>query len=108
MFRKYRRNPVDLEVLMAMQEIAEITESMELLDSEIVEEIVKTMEVSKTGVCMVSRILKACDSNLETVMAVNEGSGWRLLFLYKDKHGVIVGRRRTVNGRIRQLVSMIA
>lgn len=108
MYRKYRRNPVDFEVLMAVQEIAEITESMGLLDSEIVEEIFVTMEKTEVCVHTAVHLLKARNPELDDIAIMSSSDGRNIVLLYKDKHGVIVSRRRTKQSMIRHILRISA
>lgn len=48
MSRKYRRTPYDLEILIALQDVTRITENMELLDADVVQEVVATLGARRT------------------------------------------------------------
>lgn len=108
MYRKYRRNPIDFEILVAAQDIVEITEYMQLLDEEIVAEVLSTLEQNELYMRRVAHVLKMRNPELENIAIMSEGDHMRVVLLFKDKSGVIVGRRRTHDSRIRNLMRIAA
>lgn len=108
MFRKYRRIPFDFEILMIAQEIEEITESMDLLDADIIEEVLEIMEDAETGMREAAFLLKARNPELADIAVMGSGEGQRLILLYRDKRGIVVGRRRTKRAAVLRLLSLSA
>lgn len=108
MFRKYRRIPFDFEILMIAQEIEEITESMDLLDQEIVEEVFEDMDSSEVCIHEAALLLKARNPELADIAVMGSGVEQRLILLYRDKRGIVVGRRRTKRAAILCLLKMSA
>lgn len=101
--RKYRR-VVDFEILMIAQEVAEIAEEMDLLDEEIIEEVLNLMEKSD----LFCHVLMMRNPEIENVAIMGEGNDAKLILLFKDKHGVIVNRRRTRASSLRHLIQIAA
>lgn len=104
MTRKYRRNPIDFEILIASQNVVEITENMHLLDEEIVAEVLATLEQNELYMRRVAHILRMRNPKLENIAIMSEGDRRRIVLLFSDKTGVVVGRRRTNDSRIRNLM----
>lgn len=106
MTRKYRRPQIDFEILVAINEVAVITEEMELLDDEIVEAV--AMSMTEEAMRSVAHLLKMRNPKLENVAIMSEGDHMRIVLLFTDKTGVIVGRRRLMTNLIRNLVATAA
>lgn len=108
MFRKYRRIPFDFEILMIAQEIEEITESMDLLDQEIIEEVFEDMDNSEVCMHEAVLLLKARNPMLEDIAVMGCENSKSVVLLYKDKRGIVVGRRRTKRAAILRLLRLSA
>lgn len=108
MSRKYRRIPVDFEILVAAQDVLEITEDMWLLDEEIVTEVLATLEQNELYMRRVAHVLRMRNPKLENIAIMSEDGRNRIVLLFSDKTGVVVGRRRTHDSRIRNLVRIAA
>ena len=106
MTRKYRRIPVDFEILIAAQEVSEITADMDLLDEEIVEAVAQSM--TEEAMRSVAHLLRMRNPKLENIAIMSEGETMRLVLLFKDKSGVIVGRRRSMTNMIRNMMAQAA
>lgn len=104
MTRKYRRFPKDIEILVAAQEIVEITEEMDLLDEEIVAEVLATIQKDELYMRRVAYVLKMRNPSLENIAIMSENGYMKVVLLFSDKHGVVVGRRRTEVSTIRHLM----
>lgn len=103
---KYRRPAIDFEIMIVAQEVAEITEDMDLLDQEIVELVAASMD--EEAMRSVAHLLRMKNPKLENIAIMSEGDYTRIVLLFKDKTGVIVGRRRSMKNAIRNLVASAA
>lgn len=106
MSRKYRRTPYDLEILIALQDVTRITENMELLDADVVQEVVATLERDELTMRRIAHLLKIRNPKLENIAIMNEGGLPKIVLLFTDKTGVVVGRRRSEHSCIRNLVQL--
>lgn len=106
MSRKYRRIPVDFEILVALQDVVEITEDMQLLDTDIVQEVVETLEHDELRMRRIAHLLKIRNPKLENIAIMSDGGHFKIVLLFTDKTGVVVGRRRTEASRIRNLIHL--
>lgn len=104
MSRKYRRPPVDMEVLIASQEVIEITDDMELLDEEIVAEVLESIEQNDLYMRRVAHTLKMRNPKLENIAIMRLDGHTKIVLLFSDKHGVVVGTRRQTHNMIRNLL----
>lgn len=108
MSRKYRRFPSDIEILVAASDVMEITEEMDLLDEEIVEEVLATLEHNDLYMRRIAHVLKMRNPKLENVAIMSENGHMKIVLLFEDKTGVVVGRRRKEASAIHNLVQMAA
>ena len=108
MSRKYRRFPSDIEILIALQDVTQITEDMELLAEDIVQEVVATLERDELRMRRIAHLLKIKNPRLENIAIMSDGDHPKIVLLFTDKTGVVVGRRRNEASGIRNLIHLAA
>lgn len=106
MSRKYRRIHSDIEILVAMQDVFEITEEMDLLDDEIVQEVIAALEQDELRMRRIAHLLKIKNPKLSNIAIMSEGGHMKIVLLFEDKTGIVVGRRRTQAASIRNLIRL--
>lgn len=106
MYRKYRRPRIDFEILIAAQEIMEIAEDMALLEPEILKEILAVTEMDY--IAGLIRHLKAKNPKLDNVAIMSGNGQTKIVLLFTDKTGIVVGRRRNVENMIRNVIRSAA
>ena len=81
---------------------------MDLLDQEIVGEVFESMEHSEVCMREAALLLKARNPEIVDIAVMGSGDGQRLILLYRDKRGIVVGRRRTKHAAILRLLMLSA
>ena len=107
MYRKHRRPPIDFEILEVLHEVLEITEEMDLLEAEILEEVIAATERNDAfGLQRMAYLLMALNPKIENIAIMSENGRKKIVLLFRDKTGVIVGHRRTDAYTIRNLIRL--
>ena len=107
MYSRRRRPPIDFEILQAKQEVEEISESMELLDPELVEEVRVSFEHDELYMRRIARMLKMINPKLSDIAIMSKDDGrQQIVLLFEDKSAVPIRRKRTAQHAIHDMVKI--
>ena len=98
-----RRRNHDYEVVIAVWQVKEITEEMDLLDETIVEEVRAALKDNDELMRDVAHLLRMTNPHLENIAIMSENGQLRIVLLFKDKTAAVLRRRRTALGTVRHI-----
>lgn len=105
MMRKYRRFPYDQEIMIAAQDVARISNEMELLGEDIVSEVRDAMKTDELYMRRIAKLLQMRNPELDDIAITSENGQTKIVMLFHNKTPQVVSRRRTAKALVNHLMA---